>query len=111
MSSASLVPIDVDVPPQDQLRPLWDCPRLVTPEETRLVAARLGLGWQQVGRELQFSQAALDQFQQDTRSHTEAIQRMLFRWTQWKDHKATVKRLTRALFLHKEYAAIQVLRP
>ena len=74
----------------------------------------------------------LEQFEADTRSQGEAIHRMLFRyityiltlnavagcdnfillrWLQWKDQKATVGRLTKVLFNHREYEAISCLQP
>ena len=34
-----------------------------------------------------------------------------FRWLQWKDQKATVGRLTKVLFNHREYEAISCLQP
>jgi len=35
----------------------------------------------------------------------------LFRWLQWKDQKATVGRLTKVLFNHREYEALSCLQP
>lgn len=49
--------------------------------------------------------------QADTKTMYDAVQRMLFRWIQWKDQKATVGKLTKVLFNHGEYDAIRCLKP
>ena len=69
----------------------------------------MGANWKEVGKKLNFNLAQLDQFEADTKTMVDAIQRMLYRWIQWKDTKATVQKLTIALFEHKEYNAIRVL--
>ena len=67
--------------------------------------------WRAVGNGLKFNWSQLEQFEADTAGESEAVHRMLFRWLQWKDRKATVGRLVKVLFIHKQFAAIAVLSP
>ena len=64
-------------------------------DELLRLSKNIGSGWKNVGNGLKFNWAQLDQFEADTKSVSEAVQRMLFRWLQWKDQKATVGRLTK----------------
>jgi len=100
-----------DIPSKDFMRPLWYSNRLVEEEDLMRLSKNIGTEWKAVGNGLKFNWAQLEQFEKDTRSVSEAVHRMLFRWIQWKDSKATVGRLTKVLFNHGEYDAIKCLSP
>ena len=100
-----------DVPPREEMRILWYSARVIEQEELPRLSQNIGANWKAVGNGLKFNWAQLDQFEADTKSVSEAVQRMLFRWLQWKDQKATVGRLTKVLFIHKEFDAIRCLNP
>ena len=100
-----------DRPPKEEMRPLWYSKRVIDHEELPSIARNMGANWKAVGNGLKYNWAQLDQFEADTNTMVDAIQRMLFRWIQWKDQKATVGKLTKVLFNHGEYDAIRVLKP
>jgi len=100
-----------EVPPKEELRTLYYSKRVIELEELPRLSQNIGANWKAVGNGLKFNWAQLEQFEADTKSMSEAVQRMLFRWLQWKDQKATVGRLTKVLFNHKEFDAIRCLNP
>merc|ERR1712106_836510 len=106
-------PEDLKLKPPDKefLRPLWYSKRVVEGDELLRLSKNIGKNWKSVGNGLKFNWSKLDQFESDTRSHSDAVHRMLYRWIQWKDQKATVGKLTKVLFNHKEYEAILSLTP
>ena len=97
--------------PKEEVRPLWFSKRVISHEELPTIARHIGANWKAVGIKLGFISAKLDQFEADTRTMVHAVQRMLYRWIQWKYTKATVGKLTIALFEHREYDAIRILQP
>lgn len=101
----------IQPPSKDFMRPLWYSSRVIEDDELLRLSKNIGSNWKAVGNGLKFNWAQLDQFETDTRSHNEAVHRMLFRWLQWKDQKATVGRLTKVLFNHQEYEALHCLTP
>lgn len=98
-------------PSKEFMRPLWYSSRVIQGDELMRLSKNIGAEWKSVGNGLKFNWSQLDQFESDTRSHSEAVHRMLYRWLQWKDQKATVGRLTKVLFNHKEYEAIHCITP
>jgi len=106
-----MVPDGREVPSKEAVRPLWYSNRVMQADELMRLSKNIGVGWKNVGNGLKFNWAQLEQFEADCRSQSEAVHRMLFRWVQWKDQKATVGRLTKVLFNHREYEAIQCLQP
>ena len=94
-----------------EMRPYLNSERVIEQEELSMIARNMGSNWKAVGKGLEFQWAQLDQFETDTKSMVDAIQRMLFRWVQWKDQKATVGKLTKVLFNQGEYEAIRVMKP
>ena len=98
-------------PPKEEMRPLWTSKRVIEQEELPLLSHNIGANWKAVGNGLKFNWAQLDQFERDTKTVFDAVQRMLFRWIQWKDQKATVGKLTKVLFNHGEFDAIRCLKP
>jgi len=102
---------DANIPSKEFMRPLWYSNRVIGSDELLRLSKNIGSGWKSVGNGLKFNWAQLDQFESDTKCLSDAVHRMLFRWLQWKDQKATVGRLTKVLFNHKEYDAIRCLTP
>ena len=100
-----------DIPPKEELRILYYSKRIIELDDLPRLSQNIGANWKAVGNGLKFNWAQLDQFEADTKTMGEAVQRMLFRWLQWKDQKATVGRLTKVLFIHKEFDAIRCLNP
>jgi len=100
-----------EVPPKESVRPLWYSTRVMQADELLRLSKNIGSGWKNVGNGLKFNWSQLEQFEADTRSQGEAVHRMLFRWVQWKDQKATVGRITKVLFNHREYEALGCLQP
>ena len=98
-------------PPKEEMRPMWNSKRVIEQEELTLISHNIGANWKAVGNGLKFNWAQLEQFERDTKTVFDAVQRMLFRWIQWKDQKATVGKLTKVLFNHGEYDAIRCLKP
>jgi len=98
-----------EIPTKDFMRPLWYSTKLVEEADLMRLSKNIGNGWKALGNGLKFNWAQLEQFEKDTKSVSEAVYRMLFRWLQWRDQKATVGRLTKVLFNHNEYDAIRCL--
>jgi len=99
-----------EVPDKELLRPLFSSQRVLSDDDIEVVSKNLGCNWRDVGNRLMFNWSQLDQFQQETKSNTEAAFKMLYRWLQWKDEKATVGKLAKALFMADEFDAILVLQ-
>jgi hypothetical protein len=57
------------------------------------------------------SQCALARMVKTLSFHTCLIFQMLLAWINWKDEKATVARLAKALILHDQLEAIECLAP
>ena len=98
-----------NIPPIEDVAPLYNSKRVMESEELRKLSKHIGLNWKQIGVGLKFKMAQLDQFEKDTNCMSDAVDRMLFRWLNWRDKKATVGRLTMVLLEHKEYDAIKCL--
>eukprot|EP00091_Calanus_sinicus_P008483 TRINITY_DN2058_c0_g1_i6.p1 TRINITY_DN2058_c0_g1~~TRINITY_DN2058_c0_g1_i6.p1 ORF type:complete len:189 (-),score=38.13 TRINITY_DN2058_c0_g1_i6:89-655(-) len=103
--------VDDNTPSKEYMRPLWYSNRIIAGDELLRLSKNIGSNWKSVGNGLKFNWAQLDGFESDTKCLSDAVHRMLFRWLQWKDQKATVGRLTKVLFNHKEYDAIRCLTP
>ena len=72
----------------------------------------MGSGWRRVGENLEFTTPWLDQIETDCVGNLgESSERMLFRWMQWKCNKATVKKLSTALYKGGEVDAINFMDP
>ena len=85
--------------------------RVLEEMDLKCVSRRIGKDWRHVGNGLKINHAQLDQIEEEFKSTQERVYSMLFQWLSWKDDKATVKKLTKALWNHQEYDAIQVLKP
>ena len=70
--------------------------------------------WRQLGNSLKFNFTKLDALAAGTDEggqEEDAVHKMLLDWVAWKGEKATVGRLSKALYLNNEWEAIQSLNP
>jgi len=98
-----------EMPDKELLRPLFKSTRVLSDHDIQIVSQNMGSNWRDVGSRLMFNWSQLDQFQEDTKSTSEAAFKMLYRWLQEKDLKATVGKLCKALFMADEFDAILVM--
>ena len=85
--------------------------RVLEEDDLKGVSRRIGKDWKHLGNGLKINYAQLDQIEEAFNSTQERVYSMLFQWFLWKDEKATVKRLTKALWNNQDYEAIQILKP
>ena len=106
--------LDKAVPTKEFMNNLLSSKRQIDYPDILKLSKNIGKNWKIVGgrgREgLKFSDALLDQFESDTKCQSDAVRRMLYRWWQWKDEKATVDKLTIALFNATEFDALKYLQ-
>ncbi len=65
--------------------------------------------WREVGNALKYNFKQLDAFESEEKS--DSVYKMLQDWLAWKEDKATVGRLAKALHLNQELEAINSLTP
>lgn len=75
------------------------------------LSKQVGPEWRQLGNALKFNFTKLDALEAETASQSDAVHKMFQDWLAWKKEKATVGRLTKALYLNKEWEAILSLNP
>ena len=92
----------IEIPPKEKFKPLRNSKRLVGHEDINLVSKLIGANWKKIGKDLELDRGKLEQFKADTKTMSDAVLRMLFKWFQWRDEEATVGKLTKVLFKHKE---------
>ena len=93
--------------------------RVVQDDEVLRLSKRICNGdWRQLGNSLKFNFTKLDALahhassaSDGTSQEQDAVHKMLLDWVAWKGEKATVGRLSKALFLNQEWDAIQSLNP
>ena len=104
--------VDKAVPTKEFMDNLLSLKRQIDYPDILKLSKNIGQNWKTVGgrKGLKFSDALLDQFESDTKCHSDAVRRMLYRWWQWKDEKATVDKLARALFNAEEFDALKYLQ-
>ena len=93
--------------------------RVLQDDELLRLSKRVCNGnWRQLGNSLKFNFTKLDALAHHASAsgtteteEQDAVHKMLLDWVAWKGEKATVGRLTKALFLNQEWDAIQCLNP
>ena len=85
--------------------------RILQDDELLRISKNVGQDWRQLGNALKFNFTKLDALEAETTSTEDAVHKMLQDWCAWKQEKATVGRLSKALFLNHEWQAIQSLNP
>ena len=107
--------LDKNIPTKESLRTVCSSRRRLEYSDILKLTKTIGPNWKAVGLKFQdglkFDSAQMDQFEQDTDSQSDAVRRMLYRWLQWKDKKATVGKLALALFEATEFEALDCLTP
>jgi hypothetical protein len=98
-------------PPKEVVMPLYMSDRVINEKDVLIVSKNLGNGWRDVGTRLLFRPKQLDSFEQDSCNQQKLCEKMLLRWREWKDTRATIGRLTKCLFLAEEFDAIVALSP
>ena len=104
-----------NIPTKEFMRVLVSSHRQVEYADILKLSKNIGSNWKAVGLIFQdglmFNAAQMEQFEADTKCMSDGVRRMLYRWLQWKDRKATVGRLALALFQTKEFDAVICLTP
>ncbi len=84
----------------------------MTSEELEDVSARVGADWKSVGNGLKLPHPVLDSIDANaTWALGDKVEDMLKRWMSYRGDRATVSRLTKALFNHHEFDAIAAVEP
>ena len=85
--------------------------RILQDDELLHISKNVGQDWRQLGNGLKFNFTKLDALEAETTSTEDTVHKMLQDWCAWKEEKATVGRLSKALYLNSEWQAIQSLNP
>ena len=85
--------------------------RILQDDELLRISKNVGQDWRQLGNALKFNFTKLDALEAETTSTEDAVHKMFQDWCAWKQEKATVGRLSKALFLNHEWQAIESLTP
>ena len=83
------------------------------------ISKNIGKNWKDVGNALKFNFTRIEKWENEAKLGSEenggnisdAVYRMLYFWVQWKDEKATVGRLAKALYNSNELDAFECLKP
>merc|ERR1712038_2107867 len=85
--------------------------RILQDDELLRISKNVCQDWRQLGNALKFNFTKLDALEAETTSTEDAVHKMFQDWCAWKQEKATVGRLSKALFLNHEWQAIESLTP
>ena len=104
---------------KEHIRNCWTSRRVIHDDEVLAISKNIGKNWKDVGNALKFNFVKIDKWEQDSKvgsedgscSISDAVYRMLYFWVQWKDEKATVGRLAKALYNSDEIDAFDCLEP
>ena len=102
------------VPTMEFMKRLLSSKKQIDYPDILKLSKNIGHNWKIVGGRgrdgLKFSDAQLDQFESDTKCLSEAVRRMLYRWWQWKDDRATLDKVALALYVAKEFDALRCIQ-
>ena len=104
---------------KEHIRNCWKSKRVIHDDEVLAISKNVGKNWKDVGNALKFNFVKIEKWEQDANlgsedgsgSISDAVYRMLYFWVQWKDEKATVGRLAKALYNSDELDAFECLQP
>lgn len=85
------------------------CKRRLDEDDLLLVHDKVGDDWRSLGNSLKLNSQVLDLIEEETPDVNQRVKMMIFRWMNWKDEKATLARLSKALFLNQKFNAILAL--
>ena len=107
--------LNKNIPTKECMQMLCSSRRQVEYADILKLSQNIGSNWKAVGLIFQdglmFNAAQMEGFEADTKCLSDGVRRMLYRWLQWKDTKATVGKLALALFQTKEFDALRCLTP
>jgi hypothetical protein len=84
----------------------------VTKDELLAVSGRIGSDWKAVGNGLKLQPYLVDAIEEDVEGPLrDKVEKMLLKWMAARNEKATIARLTKALFIHSEFDAIKAIKP
>ena len=116
--SKSDLPLKVDInflgltdEQKDHVQKCLKSRRVLEEDEILRLSKQVGSEWRQFGNALKFNFTKLDALAAETESQSDAVYKMVLDWMAWKKEKATVGRLTKALYLNTEWEAILSLNP
>ena len=89
----------------------WSWNSILDEDEILRLSKQVGPEWRQFGNALKFNFTKLDALAAETQTQSDAVHKMVLDWMAWKKEKATVGRLTKALYLNTEWEAILSLNP
>ena len=104
---------------KEHIRTCWISKRVIHDDEVLAISKNIGKHWKDVGNALKFNFVRIEKWEQEAKQVSEddscavsdAVYRMLYFWVQWKDEKATVGRLAKALYNSDELDAFECLQP
>merc|ERR1719273_452289 len=104
---------------KEHIRNCWRSKRSIQDDEVLAISKNIGKNWKDVGNALKFNFVKIEKWEQEAKQVSEddscavsdAVYRMLYFWVQWKDEKATVGRLAKALYNSDELDAFECLQP
>ena len=104
---------------KEHIRNCWKSKRVIHDDEVLAISKNVGKNWKDVGNALKFNFVKIEKWEQDANlnsddgsgSISDAVYRMLYFWVQWKDEKATVGTLAKALYKSDEFDAFECLQP
>jgi hypothetical protein len=85
--------------------------RILQGDELLRLSKNVGSEWRRLGNALKFNFTKLDALEAETQTQSDTVHKMMQDWLAWKQDKATVGRITKALYLSKEWEAIDSLNP
>ena len=104
---------------KEHIRNCWRSKRSIQDDEVLAISKNIGKNWKDVGNALKFNFTRIEKWENEAKLGSEengsnisdAVYRMLYFWVQWKDEKATVGRLAKALYNSNELDAFECLKP
>ena len=96
---------------RDHIRSCHLSGRRLEDDDVLRVGRKISSGWREVGNSLHFTHAQLDAIEAEAKDDEPASEVMLCKWIKWKSERATVKRLSKALYNNGLIEAIKVLEP
>ena len=117
--SASRQKAQLTADQREHIRNCWKSRRSIQEDELLDISRNVGQNWKDVGNALKFNFTKIDRWEKEAEAGAEdnggaisnAVYRMLYSWVQWKDEKATVGKLAKALYNGNEFDAFDCLKP
>ena len=85
--------------------------RMLDEDDILKLSRKVGSDWKSVGNALKLNYARLDAIDVECKTLPQKVEVMMMQWLNWKCERATVARMSKALFNSAEYDAILCLKP